>query len=362
MDNQLVIPESLRQTAAQRPPPNYLGHTFSSGGAALIRPASANQRARAAATAAVASAAVRQRPASASIRRPSQAGAATAPAASSEWLQLHSSSQHAEIEALRRRTRALHKGPTLAQRSPMGPTGCARSRPTSASHHGRVAAFLAAREPAAEFVAATRVSHRPAPTRPPTALTNERPGPHAVVADIDTDDEDEAPLNVGQYRRQAQRSLMLSHLRESSASFPGLAQIDWAHLDNQGLHAAVSAIVRVHTALQASGVQQNSAESVAMQQQLSALYAAAAQTSGAAGLTEEQLNTLPILPCDKKRLILLVEAERTTCAICHDEFCLDQELRCLPACEHMYHANCIGHWLRIKSSCPLCNQKVKAVD
>ena len=31
---------------------------------------------------------------------------------------------------------------------------------------------------------------------------------------------------------------------------PGLEQIDWAHLDNQGLHAAVSAIVRVHTALQ----------------------------------------------------------------------------------------------------------------
>ena len=28
---------------------------------------------------------------------------------------------------------------------------------------------------------------------------------------------------------------------------PGLQQIDWAHLDNSGLHAAVSAIVRVHS-------------------------------------------------------------------------------------------------------------------
>ena len=173
------------------------------------------------------------------------------------------------------------------------------------------------------------------------------------------EEEDETPLNVGDYRRQAQRSLMLSHLRESSASFPGLAQIDWRHLDNQGLHAAVSAIVRVHTALQASGVT-NSAEAVAMQQQLARLYAEAGK-SGATGLTDAELKTLPTCPCDKPKLTSLVELERESCAICHEGFALGDTLRCLPACDHTYHANCIGHWLRIKAACPLCNQKVTAL-
>ena len=179
----------------------------------------------------------------------------------------------------------------------------------------------------------------------------------AYIADVETDDEDEAPLNVGDYRRQAQRSLMLSHLRESSASFPGLAQIDWAHLDNSGLHAAVSAIVRVHAALQASSMR-SSAEALQMQQQLSALYAAAGK-SGQAGLSEPQLDTLPTHECDEARHAELVAAERPTCAICHEDYCVGETLRCLPACGHCYHANCVGHWLRIKAACPLCNQKVQ---
>ena len=119
---------------------------------------------------------------------------------------------------------------------------------------------------------------------------------------------------------------MLSHLRETAASFPGLAQIDWGHLDNQGLHAAVSAIVRVHTALQASGV--NTQEALQVQQQLAALYTAAGK-SGATGLSEEQLETLPTCECDKQRLFSL--ASHPTCAICHEDYTIGQTLRKLPA-------------------------------
>ena len=146
---------------------------------------------------------------------------------------------------------------------------------------------------------------------------------------------------------------MLSHLRETAASFPGLAQIDWGHLDNQGLHAAVSAIVRVHTALQASGV--NTQEALQVQQQLAALYTAAGK-SGATGLSEEQLETLPTCECDKQRLFSL--ASHPTCAICHEDYTIGQTLRKLPGCGHTYHAACIGHWLRIKAACPMCNQRV----
>ena len=145
-------------------------------------------------------------------------------------------------------------------------------------------------------------------------------------------------------------------MRESAASFPSLAQIDWAHLDNAGLHAAVSAIVRVHTALQATGTYQGQ-EAVAVQQQLAALYDHAGK-SGATGLSEEGLKTLPIVECDKSRLLLLAGRDHSTCAICHEDYQIGQELRKLPGCDHTYHASCIGHWLRIKAACPMCNQKV----
>ena len=76
-------------------------------------------------------------------------------------------------------------------------------------------------------------------------------------------------------------------------------------------------------------------------------------------MSEEQLDRLECVPCDKPRLQKLIDAERPTCAICHEDFAVGDSLRCLPACDHTYHANCIGHWLRIKAACPLCQQKVK---
>jgi hypothetical protein len=147
---------------------------------------------------------------------------------------------------------------------------------------------------------------------------------------------------------------MLSHLRETSASFPTLQQVDWAHLDNQGLHAAVSAIVRIHSALAAGGTIDR--EALHIQQQLAAVYAAAGK-AGAAGLSDELLTKLPTCQCDQALLNSLAE-QHTTCAICHEDFAEGEVLRRLP-CQHLYHASCVGHWLRIKAACPLCNAKVR---
>ncbi|XP_022842948.1 RING-H2 finger protein ATL39-like [Olea europaea var. sylvestris] len=44
------------------------------------------------------------------------------------------------------------------------------------------------------------------------------------------------------------------------------------------------------------------------------------------------------------------------CSICLFEF-KDQELvRCLPACNHRFHFECIKTWLDISQTCPLCHQ------
>ncbi len=288
--------------------------------------------------------------------------------------------QRAEIDALRRRTAALQNGASIAARTSAGPHPLpSRHHRPWAMHERRVSATAPATAPAAAASAsnaatsaaapaapaapppasAARPSHRPAPARPASAVAGvTRPGVGTrALARVDDEDEDEAPLNVGDYRRQAQRSLMLSHLRESAASFPGLQEIDWAHLDNQGLHAAVSAIVRVHAALHAAGGAADG-EAQVLQQQLSALYAQAGK-SGAAGLPEDQLALLPTCECDAPMLLQLSE-RHTTCAICHDDFAIGDSLRTLP-CQHTYHASCVGHWLRIKAACPLCNARVRPV-
>jgi len=288
--------------------------------------------------------------------------------------------QRSEIDALRRRTAALQSGASIVAHTSAGPHrlmrhhrpwGTQERRPSAVAPAAAPAAASAAAPTASNAVSsatavatapatapptsATRPSHRPAPARPASAATGAaRSGAGARAPARVEEEEEEAVINVGDYRRQAQRSLMLSHLRESSASFPGLEGIDWAHLDNQGLHAAVSAIVRVHAALNAAG----NGEAQMLQQQLSALYAQACK-NGAAGLLDDQLALLPCQTCDEPLLLQLAERSMT-CAICHDDFAIGESLRTLP-CQHTYHASCVGHWLRIKAACPLCNARVRPV-
>merc|ERR1712130_430147 len=47
-----------------------------------------------------------------------------------------------------------------------------------------------------------------------------------------------------------------------------------------------------------------------------------------------------------------------SCAICLDDFKLDEELRLLP-CKHAFHKNCVDPWLAKSSElCPMCKQSI----
>ena len=63
--------------------------------------------------------------------------------------------------------------------------------------------------------------------------------------------------------------------------------------------------------------------------------------------------------CDELTLKAL-EAAQPACVICYEDFKVGNELCRLPGCAHCYHAECIGRWLAIKASCPLCNADLKA--
>ncbi|KAM3306331.1 NEP1-interacting protein-like 1 [Capsicum chacoense] len=48
--------------------------------------------------------------------------------------------------------------------------------------------------------------------------------------------------------------------------------------------------------------------------------------------------------------------ERVSCSVCLQDFQLEETVRCLPQCHHMFHLLCIDTWLLRHGSCPLCRR------
>ncbi|KAF7139603.1 hypothetical protein RHSIM_Rhsim07G0004500 [Rhododendron simsii] len=43
-----------------------------------------------------------------------------------------------------------------------------------------------------------------------------------------------------------------------------------------------------------------------------------------------------------------------TCPICLSDYRAEEVVRCIPECQHCFHAGCIDVWLRLNNSCPVC--------
>ncbi|XP_073026436.1 probable E3 ubiquitin-protein ligase RHA4A [Primulina eburnea] len=52
------------------------------------------------------------------------------------------------------------------------------------------------------------------------------------------------------------------------------------------------------------------------------------------------------------------KARNPLCCVCLGEFELKEELLQVPLCKHMFHIDCIRHWLHSSSTCPLCRTPV----
>lgn len=52
------------------------------------------------------------------------------------------------------------------------------------------------------------------------------------------------------------------------------------------------------------------------------------------------------------------QSESYCCSVCLSQMCRGEKVRVLPLCDHRYHADCIGAWLKNNTTCPLCRSKI----
>ncbi|XP_044954593.1 RING-H2 finger protein ATL60-like [Hordeum vulgare subsp. vulgare] len=69
-----------------------------------------------------------------------------------------------------------------------------------------------------------------------------------------------------------------------------------------------------------------------------------------AGLTAEELGELP---CHDFK-----DGGAGECAVCLEAFMAGDRCMVLPRCEHGFHAECVGSWLRKSRLCPICRAEV----
>ncbi|KAL8504880.1 hypothetical protein ACS0TY_016172 [Phlomoides rotata] len=67
----------------------------------------------------------------------------------------------------------------------------------------------------------------------------------------------------------------------------------------------------------------------------------------AAGLDSATINALPDFSYGTKQ-------SAGECAICLSIFQEGDRVKVLPLCNHRFHSECVGKWLRTRSSCPMC--------
>ncbi|KAJ2162015.1 hypothetical protein GGF46_001007 [Coemansia sp. RSA 552] len=72
--------------------------------------------------------------------------------------------------------------------------------------------------------------------------------------------------------------------------------------------------------------------------------------------SEESIAKLP------KRLVTSEEvAKKSECGICMEEYKASDEVIVLP-CKHVYHLECIDHWLKMNGTCPICRTRIDGGD
>ncbi|CAN1223377.1 Putative RING-H2 finger protein ATL69 [Linum perenne] len=71
-----------------------------------------------------------------------------------------------------------------------------------------------------------------------------------------------------------------------------------------------------------------------------------------AGLDPPTIDSLPKIVVGESRR--LPRPNNGPCSICLAEYSPNDTLRCIPDCNHCFHADCVDEWLKMTATCPLC--------
>ncbi|XP_043706492.1 probable E3 ubiquitin-protein ligase RHA4A [Telopea speciosissima] len=70
-------------------------------------------------------------------------------------------------------------------------------------------------------------------------------------------------------------------------------------------------------------------------------------------LKEELKAKLPIVMFDED-----LRSRESQCCVCLGEFEVKEQLHQIPSCNHVFHIDCIHHWLQANTTCPLCRGSI----
>lgn len=80
--------------------------------------------------------------------------------------------------------------------------------------------------------------------------------------------------------------------------------------------------------------------------------------NGKRGQKLRALKKLPPLVNYGKHDELMISRSCNECAICLEDFQVGQFCQVFPVCNHIFHSDCIDHWLQKKSTCPICRSRI----
>ncbi|PIN09102.1 Anaphase-promoting complex (APC), subunit 11 [Handroanthus impetiginosus] len=72
------------------------------------------------------------------------------------------------------------------------------------------------------------------------------------------------------------------------------------------------------------------------------------------GLEKPVIETFPMIELGQSKRWFNGVNNNDSCSICLSDYCVKDKLRCIPECNHWFHARCIDEWLQVNGSCPLC--------
>ncbi|CAI9291829.1 unnamed protein product [Lactuca saligna] len=73
------------------------------------------------------------------------------------------------------------------------------------------------------------------------------------------------------------------------------------------------------------------------------------------GLKKELREMLPIIVFKES-----FSVTDTLCSVCLGDYQADDRLQQIPVCKHVFHVECIDHWLSTHTTCPLCRLSLLA--